>query len=168
MLLEDVYDNSDLSWNMPNPNLHFFLYDCSKIIGHFQEYGLPTSAVLEEGSEANNKRISNIPTHHTFQGDLKKQTMQMFVRQLYTSDREIMSLLLKKSTKPKPLPSFKTLTVLNSSMMMEKLLSKLLHLWSSLGVKKLLQLNAVKKLQLIWKSKQQWLLLILIIKFIKR
>ena len=74
-------------------------------IGYFQEFGLPISTTSEEGSEANNKRVRNIRTHHTFQGDLKKQTMQMFVRQIHTSDPEIWSLLLKKSKKPKPFPS---------------------------------------------------------------
>lgn len=105
MLLEDLYDDADLAWNMANPTLHFFLYHVSRIIGYFQQFGLPISTISEEGSEANNKRVRDIRNHHTFQGSLKKQTMQMFVRQIHTSDPEIWSLLLKESKKQKPFPS---------------------------------------------------------------
>ena len=69
MLLADLYDDADLSWNMANPSLHFFLYHSPAIVGYFQKFGLPVSVVSEEGSEANNARVRDIRTHHTFQGN---------------------------------------------------------------------------------------------------
>ena len=48
-ILDILYDDADLAWNMTNPTLGFFLDHSPDIIAYFQGFGIPISETTEEG-----------------------------------------------------------------------------------------------------------------------